>query len=318
LLNRATQGLYPLGSVFKLVTMAAALESEQYTAVSTYTCDGEFTELPGEIFYDWTVEKDRDPHGNISLIQALERSCNPYFWHIGLDLYDEGQTTSLPDMAKAFGLGQPTGIEIGDAAGSVPDTNSRGDAVQLAIGQASLTVTPLQVARFVAALGNGGMLLRPQLVQRIQNAEGLVQYEFEPDVQAVLPLSEESLESMHQAMYLVASSPMGTANRILRYPGTFPILVAGKTGTAETGAADPHSWFAGYTFEERADKPDIAIAVIAEYQGEGSEWAAPIFRRVVEAYFFGQPMRRYSWESEIGVIRTATPTPGPETPTPVP
>ncbi len=317
--NRATQGLYPLGSVFKLITMSAALESEYYTADTTYTCDGLFTELPGQTFYDWTVEKDRPPHGTITLVQGLERSCNPFFWHIGLDLYNQGETTALPDMARAFGLGEPTGIEIGDAAGLVPDPGSPGDAVQLAIGQASLNVTPLQVARFVAALGNGGTLYRPQIVQSIQNAEGLVQYEFEPDAQAQLPLSEETLETMHQAMYQVASAPGGTARLILRYPGTFPILVAGKTGTAEVGGdEDPHAWFAGYTFEERPGLPDIAVAVIVENQGEGSEWAAPIFRRVVEAYFFGAIYRTYSWESDIGVLRTATPTPGPPTETPTP
>lgn len=323
LLNRATHGLYPLGSVFKVITMSAALESELYTPSTTYSCNGEFRELPGEVFYDWTVEKDRPPHGTVSLTQGLERSCNPYFWHIGLDLYNEGLTTALPDMAKAFGLGQATGIEIPELAGLVPDPDwtmanlgrawAPGDAVQLAIGQGGLNVTPLQVARFMAALGNGGTLYRPQLIQSIENAEGLVQYEFQPDAQAQLPLSEDSLDALHQAMYLVASAPMGTANRILRYPGTFPILVAGKTGTAEVGGdLDPHSWFAGYTFEERDDTPDIAVAVILENQGEGSEWAAPIFRRVVEAYFYGQPFRLYPWESEVGVVRTETPTPGPD------
>jgi penicillin-binding protein 2 len=327
LINRATQGQYPLGSVFKLITMAAALESEYYAPDTTYSCDGEFTELPGQIFYDWTVAKDYDPHGTINLIQGLERSCNPFFWHIGLDLFNRGDTTALPDMARAFGLGEPTGIGIGDAAGLVPDPAwtqenlgrswGPGDAVQLAIGQASLNVTPLQVARFVAALGNGGTLFRPQIVQSIENAEGLVQYEFAPDAQAQLPLSQENLEAMHQAMYQVASSSEGTARRILRYPNVFPILIAGKTGTAEVGGGmDPHSWFAGYTFEERADLPDIAIAVIVENQGEGSEWAAPIFRRIVEAYFYGYPVRTYPWESEIGVLRTETPEPEPGTPGP--
>jgi penicillin-binding protein 2 len=320
LLNRATQGLYPLGSVFKIITMAAALESELYTGTTTYTCTGEFTELPGQTFYDWTVEKDRAPHGQITLIQGLERSCNPYFWHIGLDLYDQGLTTAVPDMARAFGLGEPTGIEIGDAAGSVPSLESRGDAIQLAIGQTTLSVTPLQVARFVAALGNGGTLYRPQIIQSIQNAEGLVQYEFEPDAQAQLPLSEDTLDILHQAMYQVASAPQGTARLILRYPGTFPIMIAGKTGTAESSREDPHSWFAGYTFGGSycRDRPDIAVAVIVEYQGEGSEWAAPIFRRVVEAYCMGYVSRSYSWESAPGVLWTPTPTATPDTSTPEP
>jgi len=99
--------------------------------------------------------------------------------------------------------------------------------------------------------------------------------------------------------------------------------IAGKTGTATTGDfTESHAWFAGYSFEERDDMPDIAVAVIVEFSGEGSEWAAPIFRRVMESYFFGQPYKLYPWEERIGVWKTETPTPGPDdvegegTPTP--
>jgi penicillin-binding protein 2 len=330
LLNRATFGTYPLGSVFKIITMSAALESGYYTPDSLYTCNGEFTELPGLTLYDWTVSHDVPPHGTITLMQGLERSCNPFFWHIGLDLYNKGLTTALPDMAKAFGLGQSTGIEIGDDPGLVPDPQGKkertgedwkpGDAVQLAIGQSYLQVTPLQVARFVAAVGNGGTLYRPQIISKIQNAEGQVTHVFSPEVQGTLPVSQEHLAEIQQAMFQVTSAPHGTASLILRYPTTFPIKVHGKTGTAESGAAEPHAWFVGYTDEGRADKPDIAVVVLAEYQGEGSEWAAPIFRRVVEDYFYGQPYRKYSWEASIGVVASPTPSPGPEgnnaTPTP--
>lgn len=318
-LNRATDGGYPLGSVFKIITMAAALESGFYTAASTYTCTGEFRELPGEVYYDWTVAKDLPPHGTITLVQGLERSCNPFFWHIGLDLFSRGLTTALPDMARAFGLGSPTGIEIGDWGGIVPDPEWKrralgadwmpGDAVQLAIGQASLNVTPLQVARFVAAVGNGGTLYRPQLVRRIQPAVGEPSRVFEPEAQGTLPVSPENLSTIQQAMRQVVQADRGTARR--RFLG-LDIAVAGKTGTAESGAATPHSWFAGYTFEGRQNKPDIAVVVLVEYQGEGSEWAAPIFRRVIESYFYGRPIALYPWESQIGVTRTPTPSPGPE------
>jgi penicillin-binding protein 2 len=224
-------------------------------------------------------------------------------------------------MAEAYGLGQSTGIEIGDASGQVPNPEMKlettgeewtpGDAVQLAIGQSSLQVTPLQVARFISAIGNGGTLLRPQIIEKVQTAEGEVSHEFKPDPQGQLPLDEADLGSLQEAMFGVTSSPIGTARRVLRYPSTFSIKVAGKTGTAESGLEDPHAWFAGYTLMDREDLPDIAVVVIVENQGEGSEWAAPIFRRVVEAYFFGRPYTLYRWESEIGVTRTPEPTEGP-------
>jgi len=317
LVDRATDGLYPLGSVFKIITMSAALESGFYTPETLYNCNGEFTELGGITLYDWTVADELPPHGTLTLLQGLERSCNPYFWHIGLDLYNRGLTTALPDMADAFGLGQVTGIEIGDSAGLVPDPEWKqenvgeawapGDAVQLAIGQASLNITPLQVARFVAAVGNGGTLYRPQLVFRIEPAVGEPSHLFEPDAQGTLPISPENLTAVQQAMTQVVRSTHGTAYR--RFLG-LGINIAGKTGTATTApGAEPHAWFAGYTFEGREDLPDIAVVVIVENQGEGAEFAAPMFRRVVESYFFGQPRSLYPWEAQIGLPRTATPTP---------
>lgn len=316
LVNRATNGTYPLGSVFKIITMAAALESGYYDANTVYTCTGEFTELPGQVFYDWTVEKELPPHGEVTLVEGLMHSCNPYFYHIGLDLYNRGLTTALPEMAIGFGLGEATGIELGDEAGIVPDPEWKlenlgeewgpGDAVQLAIGQASLNVTPLQVARFVAAVGNGGTLFQPQIVLRMQNAEGEVLDEFVPIEQGTLPVSPENLAIIQQAMTMVVSEQGGTAWR--EFLG-LNLNIAGKTGTAQSGLEDPHAWFAGYSFEEREDLPDIAVVVIVEYQGEGSEWAAPIFRRVMESYFYDRPIAIYPWESRIGVLKTATPTP---------
>ena len=316
LVNRATNGTYPLGSVFKIITMAAGLESGYYNANTMYTCTGEFTELPGQIFYDWTVAKELPPHGELTLVEGLMRSCNPFFYHIGLDLYNRGLTTALPEMAVGFGLGQATGIEIGDEAGIVPDPEWKlenlgeewgpGDSVQLAIGQASLNVTPLQVARFVAAVGNGGILYQPQLIQRLQNAEGVVTDEFAPVEQGTLPLTPENLGIIQQAMTMVISDSNGTAWR--QFLG-LNLNIAGKTGTAQSGTEDPHAWFAGYSFEERENRPDIAVVVVVEYQGEGSEWAAPIFRRVMESYFYDRPIAIYPWEARIGVLKTATPTP---------
>jgi penicillin-binding protein 2 len=319
LLNRATHGLYPAGSVFKMITMATALEVGGYEATDIYNCKLIFDEAGFEL-YDWRLEKELPAAGEITLIQGLERSCNPYFYHIGLDLFQRDMPTAISDMAKGFGLGQSTGIEIGDAPGLVPDPESKlelfgedwfaGDPVGLAIGQSFLQVTPLQVARYVAAIGNGGILYRPQLVDRIQNAEGEILYEFVPEIQGMLPVSQENLEHIQTAMVNVVRDPKATAYR--RFLG-LDLNIAGKTGTATTGNfSESHAWFVGYTFEEREDKPDIAVVVILEYQGEGSDWAAPVFRRILEAYFKGRPQSIYPWEERLRVPKGPTPTPGPE------
>ncbi len=120
-INRATDSSFPLGSVFKMITMSAGLETGLFQPDTVYNCTAEFTELPGQIFYDWTVEEELPPSGELTLLEGLMRSCNPYFWHIGLTVFDQGHPTAIPDMAKAFGLGALTGIEIDESAGLVPD-----------------------------------------------------------------------------------------------------------------------------------------------------------------------------------------------------
>jgi penicillin-binding protein 2 len=322
LLNRAAQGQYPLGSVFKIITMSAGMESGLYLKDTPYDCQYHFTELPDRVLDDWTFTHCEEalaagefcndpstlPSGMVTLQEGLMRSCNPYFWHIGNDLFSNfDRGSDIAKMARGFGLGSPTGIEqITEASGQILDPATALDAVNQAIGQGDVQVTPLQVANFIAAIANGGTLYRPQIVEKIQPVEGEPILVFRPDARGTLPLRDENLEILREAMIMVTQNPLGTARFNMR---GIDFKVAGKTGTAESGNGDSHAWFAGYTYNAgNTGVPDIAIAVIVENVGEGSEYAVPIFRYMVETYYYGTPGRRDYEFGEIG-NPPYTPTP---------
>jgi penicillin-binding protein 2 len=329
LLHRATQGQYPLGSVFKIITISAALQSGLYTPESEYNCTYFFEELQGYRPNDWTydhfLEDGRtQASGILTLPEGLMRSCNLWFWHIGLDFYNRDMTTTISEMARAFGLGSSTGIEIGEEDGHIPVPKEQVDAINLAIGQGDTLVTPLQVADYIAAVGNGGKLYEPKVIERIVPPTGDPTYAFTSTLRGELPVDEEWLKVIQDAMVSVVMNPRGTAYHVLSgFSNSNNIPIAGKTGTAESGIGEPHAWFGGYTFAERENKPDIVVVVLVENIGEGSDYAAPIFRRILEIYFLDRPQVKYPWEAQIGVIASPTPdvteTPTPEveeTPTP--
>ena len=314
--NRATQGQYPLGSVFKIIGMAAALEYGIFEITDTYECGHYWNELDGIELHDWTLDHETAPSGTLNLSEALMRSCNPWFYKIGKELYQQVGPNALPDMARAFGLGSLTGIgELEEEPGNVDNPTEVFAAVQLGIGQSTLLVTPLQVARFVAAIGNGGTLYRPQVVEQIVDAAGNTVAAFEPEAQGQLPVSPEHIKNIQDAMETVVRNPRGTAYNIFI---NTKYKIHAKTGSASTNTGlNSNAWFAGYTDENMEGKPDIAIAVLAEFAGEGADISAPIFRRVIELYYEGQARSLYGWETGIYITKTSSPTPT-NTPTPRP
>ncbi|MBN2391157.1 MAG: penicillin-binding protein 2 [Anaerolineae bacterium] len=288
LLNRAIQGVYPSGSVFKIVTISAGLEAGGLTAQSSFFCPG---------YWDGLGEMNRKVcwletgHGTITLKDALSASCNVTFYEVGKILNGIAPDT-LSTYGRAFGFGDKTGLqEFSDAPGLIPDPEWKqttyregwgtGDTVNLAIGQGYLQVTPLQVARMMAAVANGGTLYRPYVVDRVVDSTGGGEPLIQPQAVGRLPISQANLQIIQEALYGVTTAAVGTATH--RFQG-LGIPVAGKTGTAEQSDKDalPHSWFAGYF---PADDPQIAMVVLVENAGEGSTVAAPMFRQVLEGYY---------------------------------
>jgi len=298
LMNRAIQGQYPPGSTFKIVTMATIMERGGVPPTQAYTCTGSWNKL-GWPMTCWLLSG----HGTIDLVTALTASCDVTFYQIGYDL-SYIDIDALPSYARSFGFGVPTGIgapledtwghdPLGEASGLVPDDAwkrkvlgegwSTGDTVNLAIGQGFLLVTPIQMARMVAAVANGGTLYKAQIVDRVSGTDQVPEIVIQPERVGRLPITQPTLDAIRKGLEGVTTSPRGTATH--RFKG-FSIPVAGKTGTAQNEGELPHAWFIGYL---PADEPEIAIVAMIENVGEGSTYAAPLFRQVAEAYYGIEP-----------------------------
>lgn len=311
LVNRAAQGAYPSGSLFKIVTLSAGLNSNLYTANTTYSSNGSWRKL-GDNFvkYDWRS----GGHGTVTYLRALAVSCNTCFYDMGYVL-NQNDAFFLPTVARQFGLGSPTGIEgIDESPGLIPDPDWKagvigeswleGDAVNMAIGQGYVQVTPLQMANIIAAIANGGQVYRPTVIDRIGAGGGAPEEERPPQESGQLPISPDALDVLREGLWQVAHESYGTASHRFR---NLPVPVAGKTGTAEDPAAAngmPHAWFAGYapaapyTMPDGTviEQPQIAIVTMVENAGEGSTVGAPLFRRVVELYYGIEPLEPFPWQ----------------------
>jgi peptidoglycan glycosyltransferase len=289
LYNRATQGQYPPGSTFKVVTAAAGLESGVITPETTINAPGSLTVETKPLENDYGID-----WGPITLDTALTNSVNTWFAQLGEKVGED----ELFSMMEKFGFNSKPPIDLPEdeisksgvydyETGRMLTRNDPVDIARVAIGQERLLVTPLQDAMVAAAVANGGKLMKPQIWKRVVNVDGSVTKRMDPSVYSE-PLSAQTAAELTTAMEGVVDEGTGTNAAI---PG---VPVAGKTGTAEVpsneacggGTEENQAWFMGFA---PADHPKIAIAASVECTTAfGNDIAAPIFRDVAEAILNGE------------------------------
>jgi penicillin-binding protein 2 len=319
-LNRATSGVYPAGSTFKPVTALAALETHTISSSTPLECTGSFTVYRP----DGTVAQvfhNVDPYVNesMTLPTAIAVSCDTFFYRIGYDFYNAPPSAGHPLQAWAakLGIGRKTGVDVGpEESGLLPTPEWRrrtftaktdpkqwqidrlwkpGDSIQLAIGQKDLLVTPLQMARFYALLANGGKLVKPQLVRDVEAGGGRspnrILHNFTARAPQPVGLDPTALAVVQDGLYQATHASYGTSAGVF---SSFPIPIAGKTGTAQKTVNLPQfdykgeqdqSWWCGYGPVSSPEPPSIVVCALIENGGFGSDAAAPAALKVFEQFF---------------------------------
>jgi len=264
LINRATAGLYPPGSIYKIITATAALENPDIN--TDFNCTGK-VKVGGRIFHDYN-EKG---HGEINLTEALVESCNVSFSQIGAQLGEE----NLKDISEKFMFNSNIPFDVNTKQSKFPtDGMDKAELGETGIGQGGLLVTPLNMALMTSAIANNGRMMAPNLVQKVINTNGTVLKNSEPKVLSTVT-TPEIANNITEMMVGVVNSGTGTNARIKG------INVAGKTGTAQNPGED-HAWLVAFA---PADNPKIAIAVFLEHSGgSGGRNAAPIARNILSYY----------------------------------
>jgi penicillin-binding protein 2 len=290
LTDRAIAGLYPTGSTFKPITAIAALESGILTPDEVIYDPGQLV-VGGQVF----TNAGEAANGSVSLVSALEVSSDVFFYTLGLRMWDSGD---LQHWAHKLGIGRPTGLDLpGAAEGLLPSQHwrnelyrhgeterpwSAGDNVQLATGQGDLQTNPLQMAIAYAALANGGTVVTPHVGLQVDDAAGRVLEEFNPAPGRHVRMDSEYRQAILEGLHDAAQNGGGTSFDVF---GSFPIPVAGKTGTAQRPPYEDQSW---YGVLAPYPDPRIVTFVTMEEGGFGAEAAAPAARKILEAYFANQ------------------------------
>ena len=327
LMNKSIQAQLAPGSVFKIVTATAALETETVKPDFTVQCAGAVT-IYGHLYHDWVFEKHKG-HGTVNIHTAIRESCDVYFYTMGKMLGIE----KIDYFAKRLGLGARTGIDLpSEAPGLIPSPDWvqrvfkrkwwAGETISVATGQGAVMVTPIQLANTIGGIAMGGVFHRPHVAFQDQlRALG----DDPPDASPRdFPLREETIAAVKSGMWGVVNEGGGTGVAA-RCPG---IEISGKTGTAQVVSTalqqsakksefNNTAWFVGYA---PPDKPEIVVAALV-LRGEHSAVAVPIARDVIKAYFDkkqGPKPPANQMETQVRVLSQLRPSPAAEPPTPGP
>jgi len=293
--NKGIQGQYPPGSVFKIITAIAGLETGAITPNTQMTCRGIYP-YGNRDFRCWREQG----HGTINLHRAIVESCDIFFYQLGLKV----GVDAIAHYAEEFGLGSSTGIALPhEKSGIVPSISWKkrrlgapwysGETLSLAVGQGYINATPLQLLMLISAIANGGRFYLPQVTEKVEDVYGNVLKEWPVSEMGRVDVSEKTLQIIQQALMGAVNDPHGTGWACVLKEAK----VAGKTGTAQVikipqnfkkGDMDrlpwkyrDHAWFVAYApFED----PVIAVVVLVEHGGYGGAAAAPIAKRVIEKY----------------------------------
>ncbi|PIQ46100.1 MAG: penicillin-binding protein 2 [Deltaproteobacteria bacterium CG12_big_fil_rev_8_21_14_0_65_43_10] len=290
LANKAIQGQYPPGSVYKIITAIAGLEEKVITPETVFYCDGSYR-FGRRAYRCW----QRKGHGRVNLHRALVESCDVYFYQVGQRL----GVDRIAYYSSLFGLGKPTGISrTNEKHGLIPTSLWKLEALKspwqesetlsMAIGQGFVLVTPLQILNLISSMANGGILYRPQIVKKITSPGGDIIKEFFPEKMKKIPVSDNSINLIKDALWGVVNERLGTGWRA-RIEGAD---VAGKTGTAQVVGLPKdssneyvpfehrdHAWFSAFAPK---DKSKVAIVVLLEHGGHGGNKAAQIARDILK------------------------------------
>ena len=302
LINKPVQGQYPPGSTYKMITALAGLEKGVIDENSVFYCPGYYS-FGNRIYRCWK----RGGHGAVNLKKAIAQSCDVFFYQVGQQVGVDG----LAEIAKKFGLGEKTGLEVEyEKAGLIPTREwkmqsknvkwQEGETLSVAIGQGFNLTTPLQIAVMTSMFANGGKKYLPQIVEKVISPDGTTVEKLEPELTMEVEGMDEHIELVREGLVEVVQGKRGTARRA-RIEG---INIAGKTGTAQVvkiaqyrGLKDEdipykfrdHAWFTCYA---PAENPEIAVTVLVEHGLHGSSGASPIAKAILEKYFVGRLLQQ--------------------------